>query len=106
MVADYGFENVGCELKVGNNKIDICVKKNEYFDIYEIKTCSSARACVREAMGQILEYAFFKTKESISKMYIVSDCAPDSDVEEYLLKIRNLHHIPIYYLMQVIGDKG
>lgn len=39
-------------------------------------------------------------------MYIVSDCAPDSDVEEYLLKIRNLHHIPIYYLTQVIGDKG
>lgn len=59
LVADYGFENVGCELKVGNNKIDVCVKKNENFDIYEIKTCSSARACVREAMGQILEYAFF-----------------------------------------------
>lgn len=91
---------MGSELFIGNNRIDVAVKKGTEFDIFEIKTCATSRACVREAMGQILEYAYLDSKESISRMYIVSDCYPEPDVEEYLERIRNQHKIPVFYLMQ------
>lgn len=100
LVFKYGCDCVGSELFIGNNRIDVAVKKGTEFDIFEIKTCATSRACVREAMGQILEYAYLDSKESISRMYIVSDCYPEPDVEEYLERIRNQHKIPVFYLMQ------
>ena len=100
LVFKYGCDCVGSELFIGNNRIDVAVKKGTEFDIFEIKTCATSRACVREAMGQILEYAYLDSKETISRMYIVSYCYPEPDVEEYLERIRNQHKIPVFYLMQ------
>ena len=54
----YGKENVGTEIRVGDRRIDTVVKKDDCFDIYEVKSASTPLDCVLEASGQLLLYAY------------------------------------------------
>jgi hypothetical protein len=44
-------------------RIDLVVRTGEGYEFYEIKTYGSARACIREAIGQLLEYAMWPGAE-------------------------------------------
>ncbi len=58
LVAEFGHKNVGTELPTGNGtRIDVVVKHAKGFWFYEIKTYYSPRACIRDALGQLLEYS-------------------------------------------------
>ena len=50
----YGKQNVGTEIRVGDRRIDAMVKKDDCFDIYEVKSASTPLDCVLEASGQLL----------------------------------------------------
>jgi hypothetical protein len=55
LARQFGKENVGTEIAGKNGRrIDIVVRREAVYWFYEIKTAESARACVREALGQIL----------------------------------------------------
>lgn len=54
----YGYENVSFEHRIGGKKIDIVLRDNNSFVFYEIKSNNSAKACIRDAIGQLLEYAY------------------------------------------------
>ena len=94
---EYGSENVGTENKIGNKKIDVVVRTDKGFDIYEIKSDIDPRNCVREAMGQILDYAYFECKDKIGKMTIVGPTEETREVKDYLTKFRDKNGIEIYY---------
>jgi hypothetical protein len=95
---EFGHNCVGTEIGIGQKRIDMVVKlPDNKYDIYEIKSAPNARACVREALGQILDYAFFECKDRIRKMLIVGEEPITDDVSAYLQKIRNEHRIEIYY---------
>lgn len=94
----YGKQNVGTECTVnGNSKIDIVVKKGKNFNYYEIKTSNSLMQCVREAVSQLLEYAFFPNTQRANKLIIISHNKISTDVEKYLKHLRNKFRLPIYY---------
>ena len=94
----YGTENVGTENHIGKKRIDTIAKTEQGYDIYEIKTHDTPRDCVREAMGQILDYAYFEIEDKINQMYIVGPSPNTDDVDLYLAKLRESYGLKLYYL--------
>lgn len=62
LVKEYGKENVGTEnLTPIGTEIDIVAKHGDEYDLYEIKTISDIRLCIRESLSQLLEYGLYHT---------------------------------------------
>ena len=60
LVVLYGQDNVGTERPTGTGgEVDVVVRHRAKYWFYEIKTENSARACIREALAQMLEYSFW-----------------------------------------------
>jgi len=94
----YGKHNVRTEHPSGvGTQIDIVVKwKNKYL-FYEIKTALTARACLREAIGQLLEYSFWPGAQEPSRFIVVGEGPIDDDGREYLRRLRNRFALRIEY---------
>ena len=93
----YGEKNVGTENELGyQTKVDIVVKLNDSFTFYEIKTASTVKAAIREAMGQILEYAYWPDRIHANKLIIISTQKATSDCKTYIKRFRKVHNIPLY----------
>jgi hypothetical protein len=98
LVKKFGAENVGGELPSGvGTKIDAVVSHNGKFRFYEIKTAKSPRACIREALGQLLEYAFWPGSQEASPLTVVGETALDKDGAEYLRRLKERFSLPIQY---------
>jgi hypothetical protein len=105
LVAEYGTENVHREVPTGNgNSVDVAVQQTEGFWFYEIKTFQSPRACVREAIGQLLEYAFWPKSQEACRLIIVGETAPDQDVLEYCRRLKQRFSLPVEYQQIVFED--
>ena len=83
---------------ISKDKVDIMGKhiasgERHYF---EIKTFN-AKSSIREALGQILEYAHYPQKNNADKMYIVGLGKPTTKDNEYLEYLRSSYKIPIWY---------
>ena len=94
----FGEENVGTENHIGTKKIDVVARTGGGYNIYEIKTDKEPRGCIREAMGQILDYAFFECEDTIHKMVIVGATPETKEVKTYLTKFREKNALEIYYI--------
>ncbi len=94
----YGEENVGTENRIGTKKIDVVVKIPNGYNIYEIKSDPEPRNCIREAMGQILDYAYFECEDTIHQMTIVGKTPETKEVNAYLKTFRNEKSLEIYYM--------
>lgn len=70
--AQYGDVNVAQENSIGARRIDVVARTPAGDVFYEIKTYPSLRACVREAIGQLLEYAFYPDKSNAVKLVVVA----------------------------------
>jgi hypothetical protein len=55
----YGAGEVGTERDSAGGQVDVVVRRSPGFWFYEIKTAMSARACIRQALAQLLEYAYW-----------------------------------------------
>ena len=95
----FGKRHVGTELDSGYGlQIDVVVRdKDDKFVFYEIKTSYSVRLCIREALGQLMEYAFFPKANNAKKLVVVSTNAITPEVGTYLRHIRDHYDVPIYY---------
>lgn len=95
------YKDIKAEETFENNyrqRIDICgiQKTTGELHYFEVKT-SSAKNNIREALGQILEYAHYPTKNRAKKLFIVGDIMAEDDDVAYLRQLRKLYHIPIWY---------
>lgn len=63
---------------------------------FEIKT-ASPKQNVRQALGQVMEYAYFPDQEMAKKLYVVGDQAPDERLTAYLIYLRERFEIPVFY---------
>lgn len=98
LIKQYNKENVGTEIHIGEKRIDLVVKDKNIYDLYEIKTSPDVRTCIRQAFGQIIDYAFFESQDKIGKMYIVGTSMADQNENDYLDRLRKEHKLNIYYL--------
>jgi hypothetical protein len=98
LARQFGRENVGTEIAGKNGiSIDLVVRRKAVYWFYEIKTAESARACIREALGQILEYAFWPGAQEAARLFVAGECAMDEDAETYLRCLRKRFKLPISY---------
>ncbi len=99
LVAEFGKDNVGTELMSGiGTSVDVIVKKENGYWFYEIKTGLSARACIRQALGQLLEYSFWPGAQEASRLIVVGEPSLNKEEEEYIHTLRDKFHLPIDYV--------
>ncbi len=99
--AKYGKQNVSAE----SGWVDLTVSVGKKVFFVEIKTDNVAKRAVREALGQILEYAFFNSRSKKPEhLFIVAPGVPDADVQAYLSFLRSSFGLPITYCQFTPGD--
>jgi hypothetical protein len=104
LISEFGPENVGDEQATGlGTKIDVVLRRSEdEFWYYEIKTALSPRACLREAFGQLLEYAYWPGSREAKRLIICGETALDDEGNKYLQRLRERFRLPIEYQRIVI----
>jgi hypothetical protein len=94
LVTLYGSSNVGTE----NDGVDVVVRRRFQYWFYEIKAADTPRACIREALSQLLEYSYWPPKvEKVEKLIIVGEPSLDQDAAEYLALLRARFSLLIEY---------
>lgn len=98
LILTFGEDSVGLENSINGNRIDIVVKTVEdNYIFYEVKTSSSAKSCIRQAMGQIFEYAFWNNINTKVTMVIAGEFEIDKTTSDYINYLKNNFNIPISY---------
>jgi hypothetical protein len=100
LISEFGLENVADEHASGlGTKIDVVVRRDEdEYWYFEIKTALSPRACLREAFGQLLEYAYWPGAREAKRLIICGgECPLDAEGEQYLVLLRTRFGLPIEY---------
>lgn len=99
LVAIHGAECVGTELQTGQGtSIDVVVKTVEFCWFYEIKTGKTLKACIRQALPQLLEYAYWRDDDTVAqKLIVASKFAITPDAEMFMELLRKRFGLPLYY---------
>jgi hypothetical protein len=98
LASEHGKENLRAEQPSGvGTLIDIVVKMKGGYWFYEIKTALTARACLREAIGQLLEYGFWPGAQEPTRLIVVGESPLDLDGQDYLSRLRKRFSLPIEY---------
>lgn len=98
LVKRYGAENVGTEISTPyNTAIDIVRRDGEDYYFYEIKTYPSLKLCIREALGQLIEYSYWPDQQLAKGLIIVTPHPATEHVNEYMVNLSNALKIPISY---------
>jgi len=94
----YGEKNVGTEVSTGDGtSIDVVLDGGSGYWFYEIKTASSVKASIRQALPQLLEYSYWPNENRAVRLIVVSHLPAGDIPEQYLEMLRNTFGIPIYY---------
>jgi hypothetical protein len=95
----HGDTSVTYETNSGNgSRVDVVLKQDGGYSFYEIKPYPSPRACIREAIGQLLEYSHWTGGIGASRLIIVGPSELDADGKVYLDLLRTKYSLPIEYL--------
>lgn len=70
------------------------IEKEWHF--FEVKTMSAKRS-IREALGQILEYAHYPNVNLARKLFIVGPEPPDEKDKAYLQLLRKKYNLPVWF---------
>lgn len=95
----YGTENVCLEHDCFGKSIDLVVRDNQgELLFYEVKTASSARSCIRQAIGQLFEYAYGNGIKYAKTIIVAGEPPLDNGCRIYLDFLRQEFGLPIDYL--------
>jgi len=98
VLSDSGKENVGTEIEVNyQDKIDLVEKNEISYRFFEIKTYVNDRQNIREALSQLLEYAYWPNTERCNSIVIVAPAKLTEEGMQYLSFLRSKFGIPVFY---------
>lgn len=81
------------------------VEGNDRIVYYEVKTAATARGCIREALGQLLEYAHWPGAEPVHELVVASDRPLLTDETEWLCELRERYGLAIrYYEVELVVE--
>lgn len=103
---EHGVDAVGSEIPngVGGN-IDVVVEHDTGYYFFEIKNERPARACLRMAIAQLLEYSYWPGATRAERLVVVGEPALDHDAKEYLARLQEHFNLPLGY-RQVRIEEG
>ena len=84
----------------GGKLADVVVNfENNLFDIYEIKTDTDIRRGLREAIGQLLDYATWEKEVKIKNIYAVLPYVPlTGTIKDYIKRLQQNIHLDLRVL--------
>ena len=77
--------------------VDLKVIVEDGCTFYEIKIDVTAKKCIRNALGQLLEYSSYPAEQRAQKLVVVGDAPATNDDGNYLRYLREQYSLPIYY---------
>lgn len=84
--------------KLEKGKVDITgIKENGDLHFFEVKTSPSAKLCIREALGQILEYSYYPNISRAKTLFVIGPEEPQNDDISYMNYLRKNFKLPIWY---------
>lgn len=93
-----GAENVAIEHELDLGvRVDAAVRQRTGMAFYELKVAPSIQACVRLALGQLLEYAHWPSDARAAELIVVGEGTPDEDARAYLRLLRDRFTLPVWY---------
>jgi hypothetical protein len=98
-----GIAQVGLEVPIGDRLIDAVAQPAGEIWFYEVKTAPSIRGCIREAIGQLLEYALWPGATRPDKLIVVGEPALTDAASAYLDTLNVSFPIPISYRQLSLG---
>lgn len=106
LIAEYGAENVADEHPSGlGTKIDVVLRRTpEEYWYYEIKTAHSPRSCIREALGQVMEYAYWPGAREPRRLIVCGANSLDDDGRAYLQQLNERFRLPVAYEQIVLEE--
>ncbi len=78
--------------------VDIQLHRGKEVIYFEIKIALTAKSCIREALGQLLEYNMYPGQQRASEMVIVGEGAATPDDTAYLKYLRREFGIKARYI--------
>lgn len=95
----HGSQCVRTELPTGHGtSIDVVVKTDRHCWFYEIKVAKTLKACIRQAIPQLLEYAYWRDDTDVAdRLYIASKFAMTKDATAFLELLRTRFNVPLHY---------
>jgi len=78
-------------------KIDMIGWKRNKATFFEIKTYPSAKACIREALGQILEYSLYPSENRAQKLVVISQNKCTISDKKYIMHLREYLNLNLEY---------
>lgn len=93
----YPTNEIGTETPSNIGSIDIVRRSNYKYIFYEIKTANTTKSNIRQALSQLLEYAYWNNINGIEELIVVAPTPPTSESKKYLELLRNKFNIPIFY---------
>lgn len=105
LCVEYGSQNVGTEINSGSGgRIDVVVNNAGGFTFFEIKVGRSLQGCMREAIGQLLEYSYWPRSHHATYLIVAGEPALDGEGREFLEKLQQNFSIPIGYRQIVCNE--
>lgn len=92
-----GFANVRLEVLFGARYIDAVADHGNETWFFEVKTAQTVRACLREAVGQLLEYALWPGAVAPARLVVVGEPPIDEEAERYIARLNQTFPIPLHY---------
>lgn len=94
------------EYKVSQGaQVDVVVEFLNAYWFYEIKITPNARAAIREALGQLIEYTHWPSNNRAEKLIVVGEATATTQEIAYIDMLRKRYKIPLYYQRFDITNK-
>lgn len=94
----FGADSVEAEVPSSSGgKIDLVVEEGPRRIVYEIKAGRSPKSCIRDAIGQLLEYSLWPGATRPVKMIVVGEQEINSEAERYLKKLNAHFSLSVEY---------
>jgi len=92
-------EYLGQDVKVvlEENYVDIKVSSNDFVKLYEVKARGTASDCIRDALGQVLAYAYRDSSVCVKEIIVAGECAPTPKEAEFIEYLKNTLDIKFSY---------
>lgn len=108
LVRRYGNGAVRTEQPTGlGTSVDIVVQRRGRRVFYEIKIAASVRACIRQALPQLMEYAYWRCTDDLAGRLVVVGLHPlTAESRAYLAYLREQFGIPVWYKRFILRRLG
>lgn len=95
---EMGAQFVGTEISTGNGTtVDLVTNYNNKITFFEIKTSASIRTSIRQALPQLLEYAYWPSEQRADELVIVSHLPVTESARRYLACLKQKFKLPVLY---------